>query len=251
MNKCTPKINAALMQEIRKTSFELMFEIVDYFKREKKQINEIIFVPTTLFSRIVRTFDAIDLLLKNNHPSEAAVLTLTQFELRLDLAYVATDVEHATEWLDHEDTKLSLMRVTERINSLFTNQAQGEILFFIFRCLSGIKHGNPVYSELGFPVRTTGREILISTEDISDEFSEEFAKMLVAYSAFQLAFSSQVLNTCTAKYAAVDKSLRVKVRDLYVNIEPFEKEFCDFLKEAVSRHKSAFSMKALISRKNH
>ena len=39
--------------------------------------------------RSLRADDAINLLLKNGHASEAVVLTLPQFELRFDLAYTA------------------------------------------------------------------------------------------------------------------------------------------------------------------
>ena len=221
-----------------------MGKINNYFYREKKHINEIILVPMMIMSRIIRSHDAIDLLLKNGHPSEAAVLALTQFELRLDLAYTASDVKHAAAWLDHENTKLSLMNVKKKINTLFSDEVERAKLYYIFQCLSGIKHANPVYSELGFPGRAKGGKLLVSTGEISDEFLEEFTNMVFAYSAYQLAWSSQVLNVCTSQYADIDKELRLKVRDLCAKLHPLEKEFCEFLKDMVSRRKSAFGMKA-------
>ncbi len=244
MNNRKRTVDAALARDIRGSAHELMGKINDYFYRDKKHVNEIIFVPMMIMSRIIRTHDAIDLLLKNGHPSEATVLVLTQFELRLDLAYTASDVKHAAAWLDHEDTKWSLMNVKDKINTLFRDDVERAKLYYIFQYLSGIKHANPVYSELGFPGRIKGGKLLVSTGEIVDEFSEKFSNMIFAYSAYQLAWSAQVLNVCTAQYAIVDKALRLNVRDLVAKLHPFEKEFWEFLKDVLSRRKSAFSMKA-------
>ena len=101
-----------------------MTGIVSYFHDEKEPVNEIIFVPTTIMSRIFRTHDAIGVLLKNNHPSEAALLTLPQFELRLDIAHTASDIKHSTAWLDHEDKKWSLLAVKSKIDTLFSEGAE-------------------------------------------------------------------------------------------------------------------------------
>ena len=83
-------------------TLQLMLGITEYFFKQKSTINEIIFVPISILSRILRTHDAIALLLKNEHYSEAAVLVLTQFELRFDLLYVSSDIRYATDWVAHE-----------------------------------------------------------------------------------------------------------------------------------------------------
>ena len=243
MNNRKRTVDAALARDIRGSAHELMGKINDYFYRDKKHVNEIIFVPMMIMSRIIRTHDAIDLLLKNGHPSEATVLALTQFELRLDLAYTASDVKHAAGWLDHEDRKWSLMSVKDKIETLFSEDAERAKLYYIFQFLSGIKHANPVYSELGFPARVKSGTMFVSTGEIDDGFSEEFSNMIFAYSAYQLAWSAQVLNVCTAQYAVVDKALRVKVRDLCAKLHPSEEELSDFVKDVVSRRKSAFGLK--------
>jgi hypothetical protein len=71
----------------------------------------------------MRTYDAIQFLLKNGYVSEATILTLTQFELRIDLAYTAHSVANASEWLDHEKLHVSIGRKMEdKINSLFSDK---------------------------------------------------------------------------------------------------------------------------------
>ena len=243
MNKRNTSTDIALERDVRQSAHDLMLAINNYFCREKKDINEIIFVPTMIMCRIIRTHDAIGLLLENNHPSEATVLALTQFELRLDLAYTASDVKRAGAWLDHENTKWSLMSVKDKLNTLFREEAERATLYCIFQYLSGIKHANPVYSELGFPGRFKSGEIFVSSGEIADEFSEEFSNKIFAYSSYQLSWSAQVLNVCTATYAVVDKALRLKVRGLCAKLHPSEEELSNFVKDVVSHRKGAFGMK--------
>ena len=109
--------------------------------------------------------------------------------------------------------------------------------------LHGIKHGNPIYSELGFPVRWHGRELMISTGEITDGFSKEFGDLVSAYSSYQLGWSSQVLNVCTAKYSRIDIAIRNRVRDLALALHPVEEEFRSFLNGVVTGGKGAFGMK--------
>ncbi len=233
-DKTSPKSDEALEKAVRDAAHEIAVEIMNYF--EGVTINEIIIVPITLLGRIIRTHDAIQLLLKEGHPSEAAVLALTQFELRLDLAYTADDVKHAAAWLEHEKLELSLLSVKKKIRTLFEDGAERENLTEIFKYLSGIKHGNPVYSELGFPGRVSGGEIRISTGPIGDDFEKQFTEAVYKYALCQLAWSTHVLNVCTAKYAKVDKAVRQNVRDLCATVHPFEQEFRQFL-ENVSEHR--------------
>jgi hypothetical protein len=82
--KARPRVDEATEKEAYNAALNLIVQIGAYFSCGKT-INAIIFVPLAIMSRIIRTYDAIGLLLKNEHYQEAAVLALTQFELRLDL----------------------------------------------------------------------------------------------------------------------------------------------------------------------
>lgn len=235
------KSTAAL---VRDAATKLTVQIVAYFHSGQKTINEIIIVPLVISARIFRTYDAIQLLLKNGHVSEAAVLALTQFELRLDLAYTAHDVAHATEWLDHENIGWSVaQKMEKKINGLFTDQDGRTRLNDIFKYLSGIKHGNPAYSALGFPARGNGPGLEISTGEIADSFSEEFSQQIAAYSTYQLAWSSQVLSVCTGQYAVVDSDLRQTIRDFYLKLEPDEEAFRQYLAKLVTQNQGPFGLR--------
>ncbi len=244
-DKTSPKSDEALEKAVRDAAHEIASEIVNYFFTEGATINEIIIVPITLLGRIIRTHDAIQLLLKEEHPSEAAVLALTQFELRLDLAYTADDVKHAAAWLEHEKLERSLLSVKEKIETLFKDETEREKLSEIFKYLSGIKHGNPVYSELGFPGRVSGRKILISTGPIGDDFEKQFTEGVYKYALYQLAWSAQVLNVHTAKYAKVDKGVRQNVQKLCATIRPFEQEFRQFLENVAEHRPGHFGIKSI------
>lgn len=241
----SPKFDVALEKAVRAAAHDITMEIVNHFFSEGTTVNEIVIVPVTLLGRIIRTHDAIQLLLNEQHPSEAAILALTQFELRLDLAFTANDVKHAAAWLEHEVLSWSLLSMKKKIENLFTDKAERERLNAIFTYLSGIKHGNPVYSELGFPGRVSGRQVQISTGPLGDEFEKQFSEVVFKYALYQLAWSANVLNVCIAKYATVDKAIRQNVRDLCATLYPFEQEFRQFLADVAKHRPGHFGVKSI------
>ncbi len=237
-------------KKVQDAAFELISQMVEYFQRIDAPLSEIIFVPLIIFFRIARTRDAIEALVRAGFHTEAAVLVLTQFELRLDIAYTARDIEQATEWLSHENTKWSVKSIKDKIKFLLPDEAERSKLNEIATCLHGIKHGNPIYSELGFPVRQDGHQMVVSTGEITDGFSEKFGGLVSDYSSYQLAWSSQVLNIHIAQYAKVDRILRERVCDLARTLHPVEEELRTFLRGVVTRGKGAFAMKPFKHSKN-
>jgi hypothetical protein len=227
----------------RELGHKLFTKTIAYFCARQQIVSEAILVPMAIFSRIVCTHDAIETLIAEGFYTEAAVLVLTQLELRLDIAYTASLPERATEWLSHEDRKWQVMTIGRKIKTLFTNGSESARLEEIAQYLHGIKHGNPVYSELGFPMRFNGHELMVSTGPITDEFTGQFAKLVGAYSVYQLAWASHVLNLYIAKYAKIDRVLRYKVRDLVPTLHPAEEELQRFLGAVATRGTGAFGMK--------
>ena len=249
MSSKTELPNSELAKQIHSSATELVVQIVRHFCEGKDPINEIIFVPLTIFARIIRTHLAIELLIEQKHPSEAAVLALTEFELRLALAHTASDIKQATEWVAREDRRFLSMKTKDQICALFDKKADQDRLYNVFQHLSGIKHGNPVYSELSFPVRAQGASFMISTGPIEDEFSKKLNEMIYAYSIYQLSWSSQVVNKLTGQYAVVDKQLRVKLDEWFHELEPVEGRFLDFINDVVSQKRTYLGIKALFKAK--
>ncbi|MGE0270082.1 MAG: hypothetical protein AB7P84_02275 [Alphaproteobacteria bacterium] len=181
--------------------------------------------------------------MKEEHPTEASVLTLTQFELRLQLAYTAYDPKNATQWVEHEDVRYLSLNMRDRINSLFKDETERARLYSIFQNLSGIKHGNPVYSELGFSVRRSGRTFSISTGYFDDEFSKKLTDIVRLYANYQLAWSSFALYRCIGRYARIDSELGKKIEAQYRELEGAEVEFLAFLEKIVSGSRSFLGIK--------
>jgi hypothetical protein len=191
----------------------------------------------------LRTHDAVALLLKDKHYSEAAVLVLTQFELRFDLLYVSSDIKHATAWVEHEKPTMLNIAMKAKLNKLF-KPAEADRLYETFGYLSGIKHGNPLYSELAFPVRSRARRFMISTGPIEDRFAKMFSDALLAYSTYQVAWSAQVVSKLISTYAVMDHERRVRVHRNYIRLQHLESDFRRFLKRKVSTRRTFFGIKA-------
>jgi hypothetical protein len=75
--------------KVHRDATDFCGEITGYFFREKVTINEAIFVPLTIFSRVIRLRDAVMILTAAGHPTEAAILLLSQFEAKLDQRWLA------------------------------------------------------------------------------------------------------------------------------------------------------------------
>jgi hypothetical protein len=110
---------SASTSDVRAGAHDLLSRIVQYFYETKAPLNEIIFVPVAIMGRILGSYDSINLLLENGNPVDAAIIVLTQFEMRLDLAWAAHDVKNATRWVDHAVVSNTPLKVASRIDKLF------------------------------------------------------------------------------------------------------------------------------------
>lgn len=243
-NEIAPEYNTEQEQKLYKSTINLIDEIMQYFIDNNPEINESITVPITIVSRMLRTHKAIKVLLESKYPSEAAVLLLTQFELFWDLAYTSRDSKNATAWMDHEDKKWQVLSVSKKIDCIHEKYGDPETPKFIFRSLSGIKHGNPVYSELGFSSRRTGNKITITTSIHMDEFEKNFSEGIHKYTMFLLSSASQTINMHIAKYAIIDQDLTDSIQKMFELVFlPYEDEFKEFLKSTIDATKGHFDIK--------
>lgn len=171
------------------------------------------------------------------------MLTLAQFEARFDLLYVASDIKRATQWVEHDNPRKLNPNMKAKLKALF-RPAQAGRLYETFSYLSGIKHGNPLYSELGFPGCSRRGALMVSTGPITDRFSKAFSRALFAYAIYQLIWGAQVVNKLVAQYTTVPTEHRQRVHDLYMALRPLESEFRRVLKSKVVARKTFFGIAA-------
>jgi hypothetical protein len=126
-----PQVDEATSKEVHDAAVNLVAQIVTYYAGGRT-LNEIILAPLAIMSRIIRTHDAILLLLEKEHYQEAGVLTLTQFELRFDLLYVASNFKRATRWVEHDNPRALNENMKAKLKALF-RAAQAERLYETFR----------------------------------------------------------------------------------------------------------------------
>lgn len=174
-------VNEDISNEAHRAALRLLSGIGSYFAEGDRTINEIIFVPMAIMARIVRVHEATLALLKEGYVSEAAVLTLTAFELRVDLLDVASDIKRATAWVEHDDHKQKSAKMKPTLDRLF-GKARADRMYEIFRILSGIKHGNPLYSDLAFPITKRRSMVMVTTGPIENAAAHAFSRSVFAYS---------------------------------------------------------------------
>ena len=233
--------------EVREGAQELINQIIRYFVQRAVKANEIIFVPASIFTRIMGTHDTIELLLDKGHVVDAAVIALTQLELRVQLAWTAQDIKNATQWVDHSDLFNTPRKILTTITELFADEAdQTRRLRTIFTHLSGVKHANPVMSELAFSGRSTegGLTLFTRTRIIDDEFSKRFARLLRDLSIYQLAWCAQVISIYVARYAEVDRELRERLRHIGLEHQSSEAALVEFMEEVTKRQQGFFGLRA-------
>lgn len=186
-------------------------------KAKGVRVNELLFVSSIILARIMRSQDAIDLLLKDGFLPEAATITLVQFELRLDILYIDNHVGRATQWFEHKSKRRQPWNVTDKINEIYnSNTKRKDGQHEAFRLLSAIKHGNPLAGELGFPMRWKKNGVTVTTGDIDDVTSHAQALEISVFSTNQLleAFKGSIVQF--SKFIDVDEGLIGKLDQLLI-----------------------------------
>lgn len=234
-----------IFAEVRQKAHDLVATTLLYFYDNRKGINELIFVPAAIFSRIIDTHDSVGSLLKAGQVIDASIIMLAQFELRVQLAWTAQDIKNASQWVAHSDTWSTPRKTINTIKELYPNGSDERAhLLNIFTHLSGIKHGNPVMSELVFFGRSNPDGLSLATGPVEDEFSERFAHLLAEFSVYQLAWCSQVMNLYVTKYAGVDYTLRERLRQIGLQFAAAEAGVSLFMEEVTKMRRGFLGIRA-------
>lgn len=151
-----------------------------------RTVHELWLVHSVIGARLIHRHSGILQLLESRYPSVAAIVLLTQFELRLDILYIGTDTSRATEWVEHTNQKTQPWPVKTKIKNIFPVQSDVDLYLTLYRWLSGIKHGNPAWSNSAFSVRAAGDSRRIATDEFDDDQSKAMACLLYAFSSWQV-----------------------------------------------------------------
>ena len=120
-------------------------------------------------------------LASRNFFRDSATLILTLMELRLDLEFIANDVDNELKWISQERTTKKLWGVTDQIISLKKDENEKSADLKSYEFLSIIKHGNPAMGHLSFNISAKSNRLIIDKKNIAVN-----PKMLLSLLSYQL-----------------------------------------------------------------
>lgn len=174
-----------------------------------RTVNELFWVPLILISRILRTQEAIELLLKEGYLAEGAIIALTQFELRLDIFYIDVNIRRATQWVEHESEKHHPWKVKDKIEEIYDiNPKKKDAQQRIFQMLSAVKHGNPVAGGFGFSVRSDGKILSGTTGEVNDSLALSYKIAVCGFCIYQLLESLEGVSRAFSKFIKINGNLQ-------------------------------------------
>lgn len=137
-------------------------------------------------NRIQRMQRAIEELVSAGLPSEAAVVALAQFELRLDVMYIGDDDDKANRWMNNTNREKSPWPVRQKIERVFSDEARREHERVLYREWSAIKHNNATAREWAFPIRMRDGVVIVYSEDPYDSHTDALAAFVLLFGVLHL-----------------------------------------------------------------
>ena len=106
------------VQDMRRILTALFKHVVSQLTRHP--VTAPIRVPLAIVDRLAEGALSVELLCQKNRVRDAAIILLSLHELRLDLQYIALDLERADIWLDHaQDRGKKPWRVASQMNEMY------------------------------------------------------------------------------------------------------------------------------------
>jgi len=168
--------------------------------------DEFYFVPMALLARALRHHKAIALLVSEGYITEAAIVGLTQFELCLDMLYIAEDRVRATDWMRHASERSAPWSVKQKINAVYATDPQlREANHGAFCDLSKIKHANPLAGPRGFTMRVSSEKLTISAEPDADNFSRGWSIIMIAFCCHKILEAMGAVKKCHSEFVQFDE----------------------------------------------
>lgn len=98
---------------------------------------------------------------------DSATLILTLMELRLDLEFIAKNVDNELKWISQVNANKKLWGVKDQINAVGKDDSEKSSDTNVYQFLSIIKHGNPAHGHLAFQISVKPDRILIDENNSS------------------------------------------------------------------------------------
>ncbi len=153
-------------------------------------MNELRFVQFSLLARTFRLLRGIHTLVRERQPTEAGILTLSLFEVRLDAQYIGANIDRAHHWMTHDSELHQAWTVRSKINELYPRPEERDAQLQFFAFLSQLKHANPRAGSLAFGFRLNGNSTTLSMEDDPQDPIVQRHCRLILFSAITQALQS-------------------------------------------------------------
>ena len=138
------------VQDMRRTVAALFKHVVSQLTRHP--VTAPIRVTLAIVDRLAEGALSVELLCQKNRARDAAIILLSLHELRLDLQYIALDLERADTWLDHTQEGKKPWRVADQIKEIYILPGELKAERWLYRQYSMVKHCNPVGQNFAFGI---------------------------------------------------------------------------------------------------
>ena len=138
------------IQEMRRIVTALLKHVVSQLTRYP--ITAPIRVTLAIVDRLVEGALSVELLCQKNRVRDAAIILLSLHELRLDLQYIALDLERADIWLDHTQERKKPWPVAGQIKEIYIQPDESQAERWLYRQYSMVKHCNRVGQTFAFGI---------------------------------------------------------------------------------------------------
>ena len=135
---------------MRRTVAALFKHVVSQLSRHP--VTAPIRVTLAIVDRLAEGALSVELLCQKNRVRDAAIILLSLHELRLDLQYIALDLDRADTWLDHTQEGKKPWRVAGQIKEIYILPDELKAERWLYRQYSMVKHCNPVGQNFAFGI---------------------------------------------------------------------------------------------------
>ena len=138
------------VQDMRRILTALFKHVVSQLTRHP--VTAPIRVTLAIVDRLAEGALSVELLCQKNRVRDAAIILLSLHELRLDLQYIALDLERADIWLDHAQEGKKPWRVASQMNEMYIRPDELKAERWLYRQYSMVKHCNSVGQNFAFGI---------------------------------------------------------------------------------------------------